>query len=175
MFGVFQNIDPPPPHRPARVYPPPPRLWCGGGHTRWVESGWGSIVRKTTDTALYSIYVSTLWCIVYQYCRVYSALTTLLRDSHWAHSVVTLLDFESKSGSAPLLYWLPKGWISEPRIDIRVCGWISEPRIDMSYICSWYRFFTNMSVPNMHTCIFTAVGCLLQILHVSPCEWKACA
>ncbi len=25
------------------------------------RGGWGSIVRKTPDTALYSIYVSTLW------------------------------------------------------------------------------------------------------------------
>jgi hypothetical protein len=59
MSGVFRNIDPPPPLRPASVYP---RLWCGGiVHTRWVEKGWGSIVRKTPDTALYSIYVSTLW------------------------------------------------------------------------------------------------------------------
>jgi hypothetical protein len=32
MSGVFQNIDPPPPHRPAIVYPPP--LVRGGGHTR---------------------------------------------------------------------------------------------------------------------------------------------
>jgi hypothetical protein len=39
MSGVLENIDPPPPHRPASVYPPP--LWCGGGHTRWVERGWG--------------------------------------------------------------------------------------------------------------------------------------
>jgi hypothetical protein len=39
MSGVFQNIDPPPPHRPASVYPPP--LVWGGGHTRWVERGWG--------------------------------------------------------------------------------------------------------------------------------------
>jgi hypothetical protein len=44
MSGVFRNIDTPPPHRPVR----------------WVERGWGSIVRKTPDTALYSIYVSTL-------------------------------------------------------------------------------------------------------------------
>jgi hypothetical protein len=30
MSGVFQNIDPPTPHRPASVYPPPlSRLWCG--------------------------------------------------------------------------------------------------------------------------------------------------
>jgi hypothetical protein len=28
MSGVFRNIDPPPPHRPASVYSL--RLWCGG-------------------------------------------------------------------------------------------------------------------------------------------------
>ncbi len=43
---------PPPPHRPASVYPP--TFGAGGGHTRWMERGWGV-------TALYSIYVSTLW------------------------------------------------------------------------------------------------------------------
>ncbi len=31
MPGVFQNIDPHPPHRPASVCSP--RLWCGGGRT----------------------------------------------------------------------------------------------------------------------------------------------
>jgi hypothetical protein len=36
MSGVFQNIDPPP---PASVYPP--AFVAGGGHTRWVERGWG--------------------------------------------------------------------------------------------------------------------------------------
>jgi hypothetical protein len=40
MSGVFQNIDPPPPHRPASVYPLP-LVRAGGGHTRWVERGWG--------------------------------------------------------------------------------------------------------------------------------------
>jgi hypothetical protein len=34
-----QNSDPPPPHRPASVYPP--AFDAGGGHTRWVERGWG--------------------------------------------------------------------------------------------------------------------------------------
>jgi hypothetical protein len=29
-----------------------------------VERGWGVIVRKTPDTALYSIYVSTFWGFV---------------------------------------------------------------------------------------------------------------
>jgi hypothetical protein len=37
MPGVFRNIDPPSPHRPASVY----AFGAGGGHTRWVESGWG--------------------------------------------------------------------------------------------------------------------------------------
>ncbi len=37
------------------------RVCAGGGHTRWVERGLGSIDRKMPDTALYSIYVSTLW------------------------------------------------------------------------------------------------------------------
>ncbi len=30
MFGVFQNIDPPPPHRPVSVYPPAPPHSLGG-------------------------------------------------------------------------------------------------------------------------------------------------
>jgi hypothetical protein len=34
MSGVFRIIDPPPPHRPANVR-------GEGGHTRWVERGWG--------------------------------------------------------------------------------------------------------------------------------------
>jgi hypothetical protein len=59
MSGVFQNIDPPPPHSPASVSPP---ATFGVGEdtpTGW-RGGVGSIVRKTPDTALYSTYVSTL-------------------------------------------------------------------------------------------------------------------
>jgi hypothetical protein len=39
----IQNIDPPPPNRPASVNPPPPhRLWCGGRtHSLGGEGGWG--------------------------------------------------------------------------------------------------------------------------------------
>jgi hypothetical protein len=62
MFGIFQNIDSPPPSLPGECLLP--RHWCrGGGHTRWAERGWGSTVRRTPDTALYSIYeyVSNLW------------------------------------------------------------------------------------------------------------------
>ncbi len=52
MSGVFRNIDPPTPLPPASVYPPP--LVRRGGHTLWVERGWGAnTVRKTPDTALY--------------------------------------------------------------------------------------------------------------------------
>ncbi len=52
----------PTPHRPASVIVYPPlRLWCGGRtHSLVGEGVGGSIVRKTPDTALYSIYVSTL-------------------------------------------------------------------------------------------------------------------
>ncbi len=58
---------PPPP-------PPPPGFGAGGGRTRWVERGGGSIVRKTPDTSLYSIYVSTLWlrvCIRIRYRHLF--------------------------------------------------------------------------------------------------------
>jgi hypothetical protein len=55
MSGVFRNIDPP--------TPSPPGVVGGGGED--TLAGWrggrGSIVRKTPDTVLYSIYVSTLW------------------------------------------------------------------------------------------------------------------
>jgi hypothetical protein len=61
MSGVFRNIDPPPPHRPASVYPP--RFWCGGWtHSLGGEGVGGPIVWKTPDTALYSMYVSTVCC-----------------------------------------------------------------------------------------------------------------
>jgi hypothetical protein len=36
MSGVFQNIDPSPPGKCVL-----PAFGAGGGHTRWVERGWG--------------------------------------------------------------------------------------------------------------------------------------
>ncbi len=39
MSEVFQNTDPSPPHLPASVNPP--AFGAEGGHTRWVERGWG--------------------------------------------------------------------------------------------------------------------------------------
>jgi hypothetical protein len=59
MSGVFQNVDPPPPHHPASVYPP--LLVRGGTHSLGGEGGGESIFWKTPDTALYSTYVSFLW------------------------------------------------------------------------------------------------------------------
>jgi hypothetical protein len=40
MSGVYRNMNPPPPHRPASACVPP-AFGAGGGHTRWVERGWG--------------------------------------------------------------------------------------------------------------------------------------
>jgi hypothetical protein len=73
MFGVFQNIDPRPLHRPANVY----SLVRGRTHSLGGEGGGGSIFWKTPDTALYSTYVSTLWdkhtvfVQIYRYDRCY--------------------------------------------------------------------------------------------------------
>jgi hypothetical protein len=69
MSVVFRNIDPH--HLTAlRVHvPPPPAFGAGGGHTRWVERGWG--VNSSEDArhcsvlcTLYSVLspVSTLCC-----------------------------------------------------------------------------------------------------------------
>jgi hypothetical protein len=55
MSGVFRNIDPPPPRRPASVE------GAEGGNTSWVERGWMvNSSEDAVDTALYSIYVTTL-------------------------------------------------------------------------------------------------------------------
>jgi hypothetical protein len=56
---VFRNIDPPPPHRPASVYPP--SLVRGEGTIAEWRGGGRSIVLRMPDTALYSIFVSTSW------------------------------------------------------------------------------------------------------------------
>jgi hypothetical protein len=57
MSGFFKNIDTPPPHRPASVYPPP--LVRGEDTLAGWRGGGGSIFWKTPDTALYSTYVNT--------------------------------------------------------------------------------------------------------------------
>ncbi len=55
-------LTPHPPHRPASVYPPP--LVRGEDTLARRRGGGGSIFWKTSDTALYSTYVSTLWLII---------------------------------------------------------------------------------------------------------------
>ncbi len=66
LWLASSKILTPPPlptHRPDSVYP---RLWCGGRtHTLGGEGGGGSIFWKTSDTALYSTYTSTLWACVW--------------------------------------------------------------------------------------------------------------
>jgi hypothetical protein len=51
------------PSQPGECVPPPPPPLVRGEDTLagW-RGGRGSIVRKTPDSALYSIYLSTLWC-----------------------------------------------------------------------------------------------------------------
>jgi hypothetical protein len=74
MSGVFKNIDHTPPHRPASVCPPP--LVRGEGDTlAGRRGGGGSIFWKTTDTALYYTYVSTLCLKKYLLCALLAYCT----------------------------------------------------------------------------------------------------
>jgi hypothetical protein len=80
MAGVFQNIDPPPPTA-RRVCTP--RLWCGGRtHSLGGEGDGGSIFWKTSDTALYSTYVSTLWLTLYSFSGRGEAHTPATNHRH---------------------------------------------------------------------------------------------
>jgi hypothetical protein len=58
MSGAFRNIDPGPHSLTVRrVCTPPPLVRAGGGHTRWVETGWG--VNSSEDARHCSVlYVS---------------------------------------------------------------------------------------------------------------------
>jgi hypothetical protein len=58
MSCVFKIIEPPPPLRPASVYPP--SLLRGEDTLAgWRGGGGGSIFWKTQDTALYSIHIES--------------------------------------------------------------------------------------------------------------------
>ncbi len=61
MSGVFRNTA-----RRVCTLCTPPLLVRGEDTLAGGRGGGGSIVRKTPDTALYSIYVSTLWCTLSQ-------------------------------------------------------------------------------------------------------------
>ncbi len=68
MSGVVRNIDPPPPNHPASVYPPP-RLGAGGGHTRWVERGWG--VNSSEDARHCSVlYICQYFVDITKQCQI---------------------------------------------------------------------------------------------------------
>ncbi len=78
---ICSKDSPPTPSLPGECVPP--RLWCRGRtHSLGGEGvGGGSIVRKTPDTALYSIYVlSTLWWVhlVLKFTCSWRAKTTCL-------------------------------------------------------------------------------------------------
>jgi hypothetical protein len=63
MSVVFQNIDPPPPHRPASVYPP--AFGAGGGHTRWVERGVGVQYFERRQTQLCTLHMQVFCGTMY--------------------------------------------------------------------------------------------------------------
>jgi hypothetical protein len=66
MAGVFQIINPSPPISVTarRACTPHPAFVRGEDTLARGRGGWGSIFWKTSDTALYSTYISTLWNIV---------------------------------------------------------------------------------------------------------------
>jgi hypothetical protein len=61
MSGVFRNIDPPPTN-PRRVCTHPP-LVMGGGHTRWVERGWGVNSSERRQTLICTLYMLVLYFV----------------------------------------------------------------------------------------------------------------
>ncbi len=92
---VFRTIDPPPPHRPARVYPPPHSL---GG-----EGVGRSIVQKTPviGLAFYSIIPLRSQCMLF-YIQARSLLKTI-RECTKACPILqpcTLLNKEMGSGTS---------------------------------------------------------------------------
>jgi hypothetical protein len=68
MSGVFRNIDPPtpPPQRPAWGSPPPPAFGARGGHTRWVETGWG--VNSSEDARHCSVLYICKYFVTWSIC-----------------------------------------------------------------------------------------------------------
>jgi hypothetical protein len=78
MSGVFRNIDSPPLSPPGEcVLPPPPLVPMVRGEDTlagWRGGGGSIIVRKTPDTALYSIYVSRVLCGVEAFFKFVSLL-----------------------------------------------------------------------------------------------------
>ncbi len=68
MAGVFQNIDPPPPSTPGECVPP--AFGAGGGHTRWVERGWGvNILEDVRHSS--ALYVCTYFVYITFNLKIY--------------------------------------------------------------------------------------------------------
>ncbi len=102
MSGVFRNIDPPPPHRPASVYPPP--LVRGEYTLAWWRGG-GGYSSKDDRHALYSIYVSTLWCqAFYPVVRIGSPTHSPAREccSPFGSKEGDTLTFRGRGGGEPI-------------------------------------------------------------------------
>jgi hypothetical protein len=110
MSGVFQNIDPPPPHCPASVYPL--AYGAGGGHTRWVERGVGANILE--DARHSSVLYMCNYFVVYtfssnktQYNCVKTYLQAKLSPPICYISFVALMDQISTKTPNPKcrLYW----------------------------------------------------------------------
>jgi hypothetical protein len=78
---------PPPPHRPASVYP---AAIGGGGHTRWVERGWG--VNSSEDAR---------HCSVLYICKYFVNISFLIRKPNVCQALASrfLLLYFQKLGS----------------------------------------------------------------------------
>jgi hypothetical protein len=85
MSDVFQNIDPPPPHRPAIG---------GGGHTRWVERGWEvNILEDARHSSV--LYISTL--CTQPINMFFLTVTYYIRASTKTLFITSLIYFESQT------------------------------------------------------------------------------
>ncbi len=164
MAGVFRNNDPPPPHRPTSACVPP-AFGAEGGHTRWVERGCGSIVRKTPDTVLYSIYVSTL-CLPLMICRGFlGTWESVHEDSeHQLHGfylqqMIWLTVFITFISWLKLDFWGEGGKVLLP-----VCNYSNCPNIS--------RYCTNVRVEiRFILCTENFESGSLKKTHVPERDW----
>ncbi len=91
MSCVFQNIDPPPPPRPASVYTP--AFVAGGGHTRRMERGVGSQYFGRRQTQLCTLLLSNLpiLSVLYQLSPAISCFAHQFTYHSWPLFMTNLL------------------------------------------------------------------------------------